>query len=338
MVIELFLSGVEQNQIFKTLDQKKFGRSFIFRTLKRFRETGNITDKRRSGRPRSICTAVNKKKVRQVLTRHPALSHRKVAARVKISNASTRRIITKVLGYKSFKRTKTESLTDTVIHKRVQRCRKLLTWLKSVNPKRIVFSDEKIFSIDEKFNSKNSCIYSISRKDIPEQFRTVQKSQHPKSIMVWAGISSIGKTPLVFVPEGTKINAKVYQDLILDKYVRHIGSTFMKGKKWIFQQDGPPAHTAKSTLQWLSSNVPAFLGREEWPPSSPDLNPCDYYLWGRLEAIVNNRAYNDIPSLKRALKRAWEDLDQEEIARACNIFQNRVRCCLKAEGMRFETS
>ncbi|KAI6650060.1 MhmaT1 transposase [Oopsacas minuta] len=191
------------------------------------------------------------------MTRHPTLSHRKIAARVKISNASTQRIVTKVLGYKSFKRTKTGSLTDTVIHKRVQRCRKLLTWLKSVNPKRIVFSDEKIFSIDEKCNSKNSCIYSISRKDIPEQFRTVQKSQYSKSVMVWAGISSIGKTPLVFVPEGTKINAKVYQDLILDKYVRNIGSTFMKGEKMIFQQDGAPAHIAKSTLQWLSSNVPA---------------------------------------------------------------------------------
>ncbi|KAI6655436.1 hypothetical protein LOD99_2271 [Oopsacas minuta] len=131
--------------------------------------------------------------------------------------------------------------------------------------------------------------------------------------MVWAGVSSIGKTPLVFVPEGTKINAKVYQDLILDKYVRHIGSTFMKGEKWIFQQDGAPAHTAKSTLQWLSSNAPAFLGRKEWPPSSPDLNPSDYYLWGRLEAIVNNRSYNDIPSLKRALKRAWKDLDQRKL-------------------------
>ncbi|KAI6650137.1 MhmaT1 transposase [Oopsacas minuta] len=134
-----------------------------------------------------------------------------------------------------------------------------------------------------------------------EQFRRVNILN-----LSWFGqvYLQLAKTPLVFVPEGTKINAKVYQDLILDKYVRHIGSTFMKGEKWIFQQDGAPAHIAKSTLQWLSSNVPAFLGREEWPPSSPDLNPCDYYLWERLEAIVNNRSYNDIPSLKRALKRA----------------------------------
>ena len=38
----------------------------------------------------------------------------------------------------------------------------------------------------------------------------------------------------------------------------------MKGKRWVFQQDGAPAHTAKSTQEWLSVNVPEFLSREEW--------------------------------------------------------------------------
>ena len=89
------------------------------------------------------------------------------------------------------------------------------------------------------------------------------------------------------------------------------------------------AHTAKSTQHWLSVNVPAVLGREEWSPSSPDLNPCDYYSWGRLEAIVNNHSY-------RALKMAWAELDQGEVARACNLFTIRVRRCISAKGNRFE--
>ena len=93
----------------------------------------------------------------------------------------------------------------------------------------------------------------------------------------------------------------------------------MKGKKWIFQQDGAPAHTTNSTREWLSANAPAFLEPEEWPPSSSDLNPCDYYIWGMLEIKVNNRAYDTVSSLMRALKRAWDDLDQDEVARACNI-------------------
>ena len=153
--------------------------------------------------------------------------------------------------------------------------------------------------------------------------------------MVWAGISVIGKTPLVFVLEGTKISDKVYQDLILEKYVKLITNSVMNGSKLIFQQDGAPAHTAKSTQHWLSVNVRAFLGREEWPPSSPDINPCDYYLWGRLEAIVNKHSYSDVQSLKRALKKAWAELDQGEVAHACNLFTIKVRRCINAKGNRF---
>ena len=110
----------------------------------------------------------------------------------------------------------------------------------------------------------------------------------------WFGLEYLSSVPLVFVLEGTKISDKVYQDLILEKYVKQITNSVMNGSKWIFQQDGAPAHTAKSTQHWLSVNFPAFLGREEWPPSSPDINQCDYYLWGRLEAIVNNHSYSDV--------------------------------------------
>ena len=80
-----------------------------------------------------------------------------------------------------------------------------------------------------------------------------------------------------------------------------------------------------------------FLSHDEWPHSSPDLNPCDYYLWGRLKAIVNNKSYDNILALKLALVKAWSELDQGEVARACNLFPDRVRHCLKARGNRFES-
>ena len=47
----------------------------------------------------------------------------------------------------------------------------------------------------------------------------------------------VGKTKLVFIPEGTKSMAKCTEK-ILERHVKQISSTFMKGKYWIFQQDG----------------------------------------------------------------------------------------------------
>ena len=62
---------------------------------------------------------------------------------------------------------------------------------------------------------------------------------------------------------------------------------------FIFQQDGAPAHTARSAQEWLRANCPDFVAKDQWPPNSPDLNPLDYHVWGAmLEA--SNKAKNNL--------------------------------------------
>ncbi|QQP57636.1 Uncharacterized protein FKW44_002686 [Caligus rogercresseyi] len=43
-----------------------------------------------------------------------------------------------------------------------------------------------------------------------------------------------------------------------------------------------------------------FLVKEFCPPAIPDLNPCDYYLWGVLERDTNKHAPNTVDSFKAA--------------------------------------
>ncbi|QQP49911.1 Uncharacterized protein FKW44_010738 [Caligus rogercresseyi] len=51
-------------------------------------------------------------------------------------------------------------------------------------------------------------------------------------------------------------------------------------------------------------------------PSSPDLNPCDYYLWGVLERDTKKRAHNTVDSLKAAFIQAVANLSREQVAHA----------------------
>ena len=83
--------------------------------------------------------------------------------------------------------------------------------------------------------------------------------------MVWAGISAIGRTPLIFVPEGVKINSKTYQDHILEPVVKNLTHTMFSGESFLFQQDGAPAHTSNTTQDKLKANIPDFIRKEEWP-------------------------------------------------------------------------
>ena len=49
------------------------------------------------------------------------------------------------------------------------------------------------------------------------------------------------------------------------------------------------------------SNEGDFWGKEVWPPSSPDCNPLDYYVWGACERTINRSPNNTLDSLKTAI-------------------------------------
>jgi len=63
---------------------------------------------------------------------------------------------------------------------------------------------------------------------------------------------------------------------------------------YIFQQDGSPAHY-KDVRGYLNRNWPQrWIGRTgkeddalmRWPPRSPDLTPCDFFIWGFVKDTV----------------------------------------------------
>ncbi|QQP31415.1 Uncharacterized protein FKW44_025018 [Caligus rogercresseyi] len=79
-------------------------------------------------------------------------------------------------------------------------------------------------------------------------------------------------------------------------------------------------------------NLDMFWSKEFWPPSSPDLNPCDYYLWGVLERDTNKRAHNSVDSLKAAIIQAVANLSREQVAHAVGRFRRRVEAVIVKGG------
>ena len=43
--------------------------------------------------------------------------------------------------------------------------------------------------------------------------------------------------------------------------------------RWTLQQDRAPAHTARTTMDYLKKEHINFIEPHMWPPNSPDLNP-----------------------------------------------------------------
>ena len=45
-----------------------------------------------------------------------------------------------------------------------------------------------------------------------------------------------------------------------------------------------------------------------WPARSPDLNPCDFHLWGHLKAVVYNPLPNTLEDLKANITREIKNI------------------------------
>lgn len=49
-----------------------------------------------------------------------------------------------------------------------------------------------------------------------------------------------------------------------------------------------------------------------WPPSSPDYNPLDYYVWDIVDAKVNAKFHNIKDALKATLSEVMTNMNKKK--------------------------
>ncbi|CAK1588447.1 unnamed protein product [Parnassius mnemosyne] len=96
-------------------------------------------------------------------------------------------------------------------------------------------------------------------------------------------------------------------------------------RHWEFQQDSAPAHRAKGTQDWLAARDFDFIRHEDWPSSSPDLNPLDYKIWQHLEEKACSKPHPNLESLKTSLIKAAADIDMDLVRAAIDDWPRRLR-------------
>ena len=103
-------------------------------------------------------------------------------------------------------------------------------------------TDEKLFTVEAKFNRQSNRVLAKSSADIDGSSRTVFRRQKPSSVMVWGGISRKWRSSLILIEPGIKVNMNTYIEGILTPALEQAKKHF-KDDSFTFQQDGAPAHT-----------------------------------------------------------------------------------------------
>ena len=151
----------------------------------------------------------------------------------------------------------------------------------------LVFSDEAIFHVTGKVNKHSTCIW---RTEHPHAMQEHVRDS-PK-VNVLCTISKKCVYGPFFLKEQ---RSTVKQNLaLLQNWLMEL---LFEGERVdsIFQQDGAPPHWSLNVRQNLNATPHSKWircgGNDDcvllhWPPRSPDLTPCDFFLWGYVKGLV----------------------------------------------------
>ena len=159
--------------------------------------------------------------------------------------------------------------------------------------------------------------------------------------MVWAAIGCAGVIGPYFLDES--VTGNVYLDLLQTKFWPEFCSLENSGQL-IFMQDGAPPHWSRTVRNWLNQSLPhRWIGRGNsedlnitWPPRSPDLTPCDFFLWGYVKSQVYTRNYDDINDLKAEIRRSFNEMPVEMLRSTFLNFEKRLEMVVQKNGAHIE--
>jgi inhibitor of nuclear factor kappa-B kinase subunit alpha len=324
-ILDLHRAQVPPAVIVATLNIPK---STVYRVINH----GRVERKLRGPPKNKKLTEKFLQRVTKAVEAAPTTSIRAHAKKLRIDEKSLRTGLKKI-GKRSLVRPPVPLLTERLKESRFERSKRLLSRIKKETESTVrIFSDKKIFTVDQAYNRRNDrMIVDQGDSAVP-----VNRTKHPASIMVLGIVASDGKKcPPIFVPAGVKVNTDEYLRLLSDFFLPWVKKNYPRGN-YVFQQDGAPAHTARRTQDWLATNLADFWPKDLWPPSSPDLNPLDYSIWGVLEAKACKTSHNSVDDLKASIVRAWKALSKAYIVKTCRVFRTRLEKVIEMEGALFE--
>lgn len=314
----------------------------IMDTVNKFNLYGTVLNvhKGHSGRPRTARTPDEVERVQDHFLDAPSTSMRSAGYELDMSRSSIHRIVKSDLKLFPYKIQIFQQLSAGNIATRLAFGRRMIRWLATDKLKadKIWFSDEAHFWLTGHVNKQNHRFWASSN---PHVFQTT--TMKPQRLSVWCAISSKGIFGPFFFEEN--LNHEVYVRILRDEFI-----PFAHGvdavDDWWFMQDGATAHRTRDVFDLIDEH---FHGRVigldyesrygcgiEWPPCSPDLNPCDFWLWGYLKDEVFKSRPRTLDDLKREIIRVVNSIDQETFVRVVKGFENRLEALIDCNGAHFE--
>jgi len=295
----------------------------------------SIEDQARSGRPSTSRNDENVEKIRQKINEDRRFTLDELAEATGVSWSSCQRILTQDLNMRRVSaKFVPRLLTEDQRQSRLTVCQELKNHLQN-DPD--YFS--KVITGDESW-----CYgYDPETKQASSQWKTASSPRPKKARQVRSNVKTMlicffdvrGIVHKEFVPPGQTVNQEFYLGVLrrLRENVRRKRPDLWRSGDWFLHHDNAPAHTALSVRQFLTSQGMTLIPH---PPYSPDLAPCDFFLFPRMKRAMKGKRFADVEAVKATSQKVLEDITLEEFQKCFAEWKKRLDKCIASNGEYFE--
>ena len=113
-----------------------------------------------------------------------------------------------------------------------------------------------------------------------------------------------------FVPTGETVNSGFYCEVLrrLREKVRRYRPQLWREQTWLLHHDNAPSQTAVLTDQFLMKNKIAVI---PYQPYSPDLAPCDFFLFPKMKLKLKGRRFDTIEDIQAEMQKVLDTLTEK---------------------------
>ena len=97
--------------------------------------------------------------------------------------------------------------------------------------------------------------------------------------------------------------------------------------------DNASSHKCEVVKSFLASENQKVLNH---PSDSPDLSPCDFFLFPRLKKMLSGNKYTSRSSLGSAIYQCLQQIPKEDFLSAFRDWLKRLQKCVSVKGEYFE--
>lgn len=315
---------------------EQMSQATFYRWFKRFSE-GNeeVEDEPRSGAPKSARKEENIEEVQRLVMQDRRMSVRMISEAVGISIGTVDTILTEDLKlHKVCAKFVPKILSDDQRQFRVECCTDILEMIEADSGflNNVVTCDESWVLTYDPESKRQSAQWKHGSSPRPKKARM---SRSQEKAMVIPFFDSQGLIHVEWVPRGQTVNKEYYLTVLkrFREKMRKKRPQQWRSGQWWFHQDNAPCHKSMLVTTWMADRG---MKPVQHPPYSPDLAPCDFFLFPRMKDRLRGIRFQSTEEMKKASENYLKGLQKKDFEEVFQDWKRRMEKCIDAGGNYFE--